>query len=361
MIQDVVSTKFFIATEDRIWMTLQALRFNVDPEWYVISFDNENGFEGNPSCIDASKDGNYLFVGNLEGELFRISNIALAYNEDLADISNPNCIIATTKLVIKEGNSQVVTSVSVDPNDANNVLVTLGNYGNTEYVFYSTNALSDSPTFELKQGNLPEMPAYSSILEMDVENNVAIIGTEEGIWMTENITAANPTWYDASGTMGKVPVLALKQQTNSKPSFTIANVDPGTGTTIYEIYPEITNYGMIYAATHGRGIFRDETYGKVGIDENQANGGSSNIKTLTIYPNPASDFITVKFDLENNIPVQINIFDLSGRLVQQQYENSLNKGKQTIHLNTQALNRGTYLVKVVAGNEISTAKLIIVE
>jgi len=361
MIQDVVTTKFFLATADEIWVTLQALRFNIDPEWYVISDDNNNGFNDNPSCIAASKDGNYLFVGNLEGKLYRISNIALAYNEDLADVSSPNCIIATTELIIKEDNTQAVTSVSVDPYNANNVLVTLGNYGNTEYVFYSSNALSDVPTFELRQGDLPKMPVYSSILERKPENNVAILGTEEGIWMTDDITASNPSWYDASGSMGKVPVLALKQQTNSKPSFTITTTDPGTGLTLYEIYPKITNYGMIYAATHGRGIFRDETYGSVGVEENPGNGGSASTGTLTIYPNPASDYISVAFNLENTTPVQVNIYDLSGKLVQQSSETGLNRGNQTIHLNTQTLTRGTYLVKMVAGNEISTAKLIIVK
>ncbi len=360
-IQDIISTKFFIATEDEIWMTLQALRFNIDPEWFVISDDNHNGFQGNPNSIAASSDGNYLFIGNLEGTLYRISNIALAYNEDLADVSSTNCIIATSELVIKEDNTQVVTSVSVDPADGNNLLVTLGNYGNTEYVYYSTNALSDNPTFELKQGNLPTMPVYSSILEMDTDDNVAILGTEEGIWMTDNISAANPTWYDASGTMGKVPVLGLKQQTNSKTSFTIKNVDPGTGAIQDEIYPEIKNYGMIYAATHGRGIFRDETYGKVGVDENPASGGSANLGSLAIYPNPASDHLAVTFELENNVPVLVSLFDLNGKLIQQTSETGLNNGSQTIHLNTQSLIRGTYLVKISAGNEISTAKLIIIK
>lgn len=361
-IQDVVSSKFFIVCEDEIWMTLDALRFNIDPEWFIISNDNNNGFEEKPSCVAASKDGNYLFAGNLEGQLFRVSNIALAYNEDLADISSPNCIIATSELVIKEGNTQVVTSVSVDPNDANNVLVTLGNYGNTEYVYYSTNALSDNPTFDLKQGDLPKMPVYSSILEMDADNDVAILGTEEGIWMTDNIGAANPTWYEASGMIGKLPVLALRQQINAKPSFTIKNVDPGTGLSSTETYPEIKNYGMIYAATYGRGIFRDETYGKVGVEENPSNsGGSGNIGALEIYPNPASDYISVTFELSNNIPVEVSIYELSGKLLQRSNETGLTAGSQTIQLNTQSLTRGTYLVKMVAGNEISTAKLIIVK
>jgi hypothetical protein len=290
-----------------------------------------------------------------------MSNIALAYNEDLADASSPNCIIATTELEIYEDNTQVVTSVSVDPYNANNVLVTLGNYGNTEYVFYSTNALSDEPTFELKQGNLPKMPVYSCLLERKPNSDIAILGTEEGIWMTEDINTANPTWVDVSGKMGKVPVMALKQQTNSKTSFTITTEDPGTGSTIYEIYPEISNYGMIYAATHGRGIFRSEVYEVVSVEENPAIGGNITSGNLVIYPNPASDEISLKFELTQNTPVTVNVYELSGKLVLQSIETGLGSGDQILQLNTQNLTRGTYLVKLVVGNEISTSKLVIVK
>ncbi len=279
----------------------------------------------------------------------------------MADVNSTSCIINTTQLIVKEGNTQVITSISVDPRDPNNVMVTLGNYGNTEYVYYTTNALGSEPVFELKQGDLPKMPVYSSVLEMGEETNVAIVGTEEGIWMTDNINAENPSWYDASGSVGKVPVLAMKQQTNSKTSFTISQVDPGTGQTTQEIYPAIENYGMIYIATHGRGIFRDETYESVSIDENPANGGSAIAGELSIYPNPASDHIKVTFDLKRTTSVQISIYDLSGRLMYESIETGLNVGNQTIHLNTQAFSKGTYLVKMVAEGEISTAKLIIIK
>lgn len=360
MIQDIISAKLFLGIDDAVWMSINPTRFDQPTQWHIISNSANNGVEGTPNCMAYSSNGNYLFVGTIEGELYRISNIALAYDSILADVNSSSCLINTTLLSVQEENSQAVTSVAVDPKNSNNVLVTLGNYGNSEYVFYSSNALNEA-TFDVKQGNLPLMPVYASLLEMQSDNDVAFIGTEEGIWSTDDITAANPSWYDASGTIGKIPVLALKQQTNSKTSFTIANEDPGSGNIIYEIYPEISNYGMIYAATHGRGLFRDETYGVLGVDENFADGGSTILGALAVYPNPASEQISVSFDLENTTSIQLNIYDLSGKLVLHSFETGLNKGNQTIQLNTQALTRGTYLVKMVAGNEIHTAKLIIIK
>lgn len=362
MIQDIISSKLFLGCIDEIWMSLNATSFDQPTDWHVISEKSINdGFANNPSSMATSTDGNYLFVGNLEGELYRISNIALAYDSVLADVNSSSCIINTTKLLVGENNTQAITSISVDPNNTNNVLVTLGNYGNTNYVYYSTNALDDEPDFVLKQGDLPLMPVYSSVLEMQEETNIAIIGTEEGIWMTDNIAVQSPQWYYASYNIGSIPVLELKQQTNSKTSFTVNQVDPGTGITISEVYPAITNFGMIYAATHGRGIFRNETYQTVGVDEKEANGGSANAGNLSVYPNPASDLISVNFNIQNNTPVQINIYDLSGKLVQQSIKTALGRGNQTIQLNTQTLTKGTYLVKMVAGNEINTAKLIIIK
>ena len=359
-VKDLISTKLFVGALDEIWMTLDAVRFDVVPEWYLISDDSHNGFEDNPNCMAYSADANYLFVGNLEGKLYRISNIALAYNKDLADVGSSNCIIATDELEIAEGNTQAVTSIAVDPKDANNVLVTLGNYGNTDYVYYCTNALGDTPVFHSVQENLPQMPVYSSLIEM--RTDTAFLGTEEGIWMTDNINANTVVWYDASNGFGKVPVMSLKQQTVYKSEWTITVNDPATGIPTWEIFSEIKNYGVIYAATHGRGIFRLDSPPYVGIEEEPAiSNKTSNKIELAIYPNPASDNINVSFNLTTKSDVSINIYDLSGKLVQSKSEGSLNKGKQDVSLNINSLTRGTYIARIIAGNKTGTSKLIIIK
>jgi hypothetical protein len=358
-VQDIISTKLFFAIKDNVYMTLEGIRFDLSPEWFKISAKAQSGFSDNPSCISYSSDANYIFVGNYEGKVYRISNVAYAYNQSLADVTSANCIIGTSLLNVYDGNTQAVTSISVDPKNANKVLVTLGNYGNTDYVYYTTNALSDAPVFNTVQGNLPAMPVYSSILEMNAESDIAIIGTEEGIWRSDNVSSGD--WYEAGNGMGNVPVMALKQQTKFKESFTLTTYDPVSGDPSYEIYTRINNYGMIYAATFGRGIFRDESFETVDINEFFGTKPTSNLN-LSLFPNPTkSDEISINFMLDEPSDIKVNIFDLTGKLTYSKNIASVTKGIQAINLKVNSLSEGTYLLQVVAQDKMSTEKLVIVK
>ena len=357
IVKDIISNKLFISTTDNIWMTKEALDFTIAPEWFLISDNAHIGFEGNPQCMAYSSDANYLFVGTQEGTLFRISNIALAYDYDRADVNSSSCIIATDELQITEDNTQIITSISVDPKDANKVLVTLGNYGNTDYVNYTYNALSDNPEFNSVQGTLPQMPVYSSVLEMDENTNVAIIGTEKGIWISDDV--ASGEWYKASAGMHEVPVMYLKQQTVYKRCFTITYYDPATGDPFYEIYPEIKNYGMIYAATYGRGTFRNEYFYILGEEEHSF--VSSEKQELTIFPNPVVHSGNVSCYLYKTGNAQINIFDMQGRIVKSLNYNKLQTGNNTLKFDVETLNKGTYILQLVAGSKSSTSKFVIIK
>ncbi|MCD4734491.1 MAG: hypothetical protein K8R53_00480, partial [Bacteroidales bacterium] len=215
MVKDIVTNNLFIATQDEVWMTMEALDFTVNPEWWLISDKPRVGFEGDPSCIAYSSDGNYLFVGTYDGKLYRISNIAYAQDYNKADVMSPNCVIATDEIAIIQGElNQAITSVSIDPGDANKVLVTLGNYGNSDYIYYTESGLDNAPVFESVQGNLPAMPVYASVLEMDPGNNLALIGTDQGIWVSDDVSAKS--WYQSKTGIGIVPVFDLQQQTTYK-------------------------------------------------------------------------------------------------------------------------------------------------
>jgi hypothetical protein len=355
-VKDIISTKLFIAATDKIWMTVQGLQFNVDPKWFLISDVDHYGVAGDPQCLAYSADANYAWVGTQQGKLYRISNIAYAYNYDMADVRSSSCIIATDTIAFNGDNTQVITSISVDPLDANKVMVTLGNYGNDNYVFYTENALSDSPDFTSVQGDLPQMPIYSSVLEMH-SDDVAVIGTEKGIWVSDNV--ASGEWYQASNEMNDVPVFALKQQYLFKKTFTITTIDPASGQESWEIYPGIENTGMIYAATYGRGIFRCETFGEVGYDDHSIE--SKTLSQISIYPNPAVTYATVAFDLDRNSNVELSVYDIQGRVVKSVSRNNLQSGHQTISIDVKDLNKGTYIVRFVAGSKTATSKFVIIK
>lgn len=111
-------------------------------------------------------------------------------------------------------------------------------------------------------------------------------------------------------------------------SFIKLSIDPagyeGSGTVEYFVY-EIGHYedGLLMT-------FNIETPGLVGIEEVLEN-------QISVYPNPASDFIQVHSEVELD---HLSIFSLTGQLVQ-----VFNNPKANRNLNISDLESGIYLMK----------------
>ncbi|MCB2209196.1 MAG: T9SS type A sorting domain-containing protein [Bacteroidetes bacterium] len=358
-IQDVVSSRLFVATANHLYMTKELHNFGKVPEWFEIS-GSAVGFIGTPQTISYSADGNHVFIGTQAGRLFRVSNLALAYNYDRADINSPSCIVSTKEIPLyvpgtTDPIDQVITSIAVDPSNPNNVLVTLGNYGNEHYLVFTENALAETPVFDSRQGNLPQAPVYSSVIEM-TDNNIAVIGTEYGIFVTEDIHNSSPNWYLQADEMGTVPVFDLKQQIVPKVADEVVLVNGNEVTVIP--YPGTNNYGIIYAATYGRGLMRSNTFRKpVGIEDIFTDNNL--IKNeLKLYPNPVTNRASIELDVLNKGDVLIHVVDMSGKVVAYK-ENVVVEGLNKLDINLSNLNTGTYIMKAVSGNQVFTRKFMV--
>jgi len=358
LVKDIVSSRYFIATFNKVYMTNELHRFEKTPEWFEVS-NNTVGLVGASQCISYSSDANHVFVGTRDGKLYRISNLALAYNYDRADVNSPECIVSTQEIPLyvpgtSDPITQVVTSVAIDPDNPANVMITLGNYGNDYYVLYSENALDEVPVFESRQGNLPQMPVYSSVIEM-TNTDLGIIGTEHGIFVTENIHASSPNWIKQDSLMGSVQVFQLQQQIVSKTADTVILIN---GNEIIKIpFPGTDNYGVIYAATFGRGLLRCNVFQKtVGLEEIY-NNQNTNILDLIIYPNPVTTYATIKLEAFINSTADIFVYDLAGRKVLST-TNNVKRGMNEFDLDVSGLNNGTYIVQVVIGSDIYSQKFI---
>ena len=353
LVRDVVSSRYFIASTDEVYMTNELHYFSKTPEWFEIS-NTSVGFIGSSHCIAYSSDANHLFVGTREGKLYRISNLALAYNYDRADVNSPECIVSTQEIPFDNPDGQVVTSISVDPDNPSNVMITLGNYGNDNYVFFTENALDEVPVFSSRQGNLPQMPIYSSVIEM-TNTDMGIIGTEHGIFVTEDIHASSPVWMRQDSLMGSVPVFQLQQQIVSKMPDTVVLIN---GNEITKIpYEGTDNYGVIYAATYGRGLLRCNIFEKpVGVEETYPEQ-ISKVLDLTIYPNPITTYATIELESSINSNASIFVYDLSGRKALSLTKN-VTKGINKINLNLDGLNNGSYIIQVIIGSDVYSQKFI---
>ena len=104
----------------------------------------------------------------------------------------------------------------------NEIYVTFFNYG-VESVFYSSNG---GISWSAKEGNLPDIPVRA-ILSNPYESDEVIVGTDLGVWYTQNFSASNPTWSQANNGMRNVRVTDLDLRDDYK----------------------------VFAATYGRGVF----------------------------------------------------------------------------------------------------------
>lgn len=323
LIQDRVQSRFYIGLNGAVWMTKGLHDFSGAPDWYKVAT-----ISGTSQCFAGSKDGNFLYVGTTNGNLYRISNLS-AVKDSLTGYGSSSYSVVESTRIANPG--RAITSISVDQTDPSKVLYTVGQYGQTAYIYYSTNALDSLPTFTNKTGNLPKNPVYASVIEMS-GSDLVIVGTELGIFSTNDIGAASVSWVEDNETIGRVPVYSLTQQSKN--------------------YYGTNNYGVIYAGTHGRGAFKSMTY--LGLDEVQ---NASTKETIGIYPNPAQNATTLMFNSFDAGNAVINLYSIDGKLATSK-QVVLKSGVNLVELNLSNLSIGNYLVEVRTNSVSMSGKLI---
>ena len=350
-VHDPVTATFFVAFSDALSMTRTPLQFDVEAEWYKVADKAHTGFTGEPLSMAITPDGNNMFVGMKNGRFYRVSGLNTVMDATSGSITDSLFAVTTTEIILPI-DGQCVTSVSIDPRNNNKVIVTCGNYGNDNYVFYSTDAMSDDPTFVSKQANLPKMPVYSSIIEM--ETGDVILGTERGIYRTDNIN--NPTWtYDGTA-MGEVPVMELKQQILfHEDEMTVNVTDEGEFVTVY---PGVHNTGIIYAATYGKGVFRCENYKQYSGDNVPDTPANASV-SVTMYPNPVCGQATLNFNLSESSNVSYQIFDMTGRMVMNQGLGRFAEGEHQVSINAESLSAGSYILRLNQGVSNASVKFLV--
>lgn len=334
MLPDYIACRYFVAgtktvstgvTLSGVFMTKDALNFAKDPSYFMVMRDNIAVPADDPiSCIGITNDANTVWAGTEMGRLIRISNLALAHDTATADQGSPTCIVSNEFFTNLPFAGQFISSVAVNPNNPSQVMVTLGNYGNTNYIYYTSNALDSVPTFTTAQGNLPQTPVFTGIIEMHGSGN-ALVGTDFGVFSTMNLNSGSPTWTPETINIGDVTVTEIRQQTLND--------------------YHISNLGAIYAASYGRGLFMDTTRLVVGIEPPQGNNPIQT-GTIRVIPNPVKDQTTITFVSETSGNMDLVVYDLTGRIALSRNLGTITRGPHTVELNLAGLPAGTYLVKV---------------
>lgn len=199
----------------------------------------------------------------------------------------------------------------------NEIFVTMHNY-NVVSIWYSSNG---GTTWVSKEGNLPDLPV-KCILRNPLNANEVIIGTELGVWYTNNFNTTAPTWNQSYNGMSNVKVVDL----------------------------DVRNDNTVFAATYGRGIFSGQfTAAPLSTNENILNKG------IKVYPNPSNGIVNIAID--NYIgDIRVEVYDINGRKV---FSNAGDYMKVNT-VNLQEFQRGIYILNV-KGEALSYSQKIILQ
>jgi len=172
---------------------------------------------------------NCIVFGTSTGRLFRLENASSENDWFLYEYN-------TTPLPM--GN---ISSIDFGAN-SQQILLTFSNYGVTS-VWESTN---NGGSWTNLEGNLPDMPVRCGIYN-PYDYKQVILGTEVGVWATEDITVPNPFWLPGNGGLANVEVKQLALRRSDM---------------------------KIYAATFGRGIFTSNSFNAIPAQKVIAGDGS---------------------------------------------------------------------------------------
>jgi hypothetical protein len=326
-----------------------------------------------------SKDGEHLFILTKKGSsaafsyhIYRLSglntyrspveiNISKTIKDKASAEGWDNDDYALSVAVLANLPFVDVLGIALNPQDSN-VLVYVTNVEG-DRVNAITNALTAtdplSAIIEQKEGTglPPAIAVYTAVVEMN-NPEIAYIGTEEGIYRTTNFASPSPVWdlYN-NGINAKVPVFKLYQQTNLVHGATSVTYN-AQGKPISVNFTGVKNYGIIYAATHGLGVFVDSMYWN-SIPDAPFYGTTPNSISLHVFPNPVQTAVTVDFTITNTTDVRIVLSDVVGRTVMTKPLGTRMIGNYQESIDCSALSEGIYFVTVNAGYRNQSAKIVI--
>ena len=126
---------------------------------------------------------------------------------------------------------------------------------------------------------------------------------------------------------------------------------PGYHNTLMVVDFDTTGSGILHksGAEYYKGPFYSTGIDNVNID----------YATMQVYPNPATDAINVKFDLQDIDGSSVTVSDITGRVIATIDRDRMSKGLNDISLSTSKLSAGIYMVQLHTLNGTTTQKVVV--
>ncbi|WP_420316027.1 FlgD immunoglobulin-like domain containing protein [Ekhidna sp.] len=231
------------------------------------------------SAVEISNDGDKVYFGSSDGKLFRLNNAQTEIEFQVTSI--------TSSIFPEAG---YVSSIAVDPDDNEHVVVVFSNY-NVPSIFESHDG---GASFDDISGNLEENPdgtgSGPSIRWIEIipksNSDLFLAGTSVGLYSTESTSGNGTLW--------------VKESPDEIGSAIITMMD----------YRPVD--GRLVIATHGNGVFETQIPDfKPLTFESQG----QSFEVLSSYPNPFARDTQIEYSIPEAGNVRIDILTAGGELI----------------------------------------------
>ncbi|MGL4599500.1 MAG: VPS10 domain-containing protein, partial [Bacteroidia bacterium] len=238
-------------------------------------------------------------------------------------VSNGNDLYKTTNLggswtTVSIPGAPNITSIVIHPTNPQEIWITRDGYTASSKVYRSINGGTNWTNIST---GLPNSPVNTCVLETG-SANLLYVGTDAGVYTRDTLTN---TWQSYSTGLPYTSVTDLK---------------------IY--YPT----RKLRAGTYGRGIWEVDLTDPLGT-----NTSANAETTMSIYPNPATETVTINYTSNSTESVQITVCNVLGETVQEMTNTGMSANM--LQFNVAGLAKGFYTVTIVQGETKISRQLMV--
>lgn len=268
---------------------------------------------------------NRVYYGTDKKKIYRVDN---------ANVGTPTPVDITPTAFPALG---FISCITTDPNDGNTIMVAFSNY-----VVYSIwRSVDGGTTWTKEAGNLEQnittgggngpSVRWLSIIPVS-DGKVYLAATSTGLYATDTLMGTGTQW--------------VRQGENT------------IGAVVCDMIDYRQSDGRVVLATHANGIY-STTITSVNDIVTVPDLEQQASLQVSVYPNPATDVVNVKYSLEKASDAEIVILDELGRMIRAvKHENSV-VGEQSEQINIADLAPGIYYIRLTAGEIVETKGLIV--
>jgi hypothetical protein len=302
---------FYLPTVTSIWR-----KDNLKAAAYDSSLRNTGWSQLSNVDVGASSEISFITVSrNPANRVYYGTNLGKVYRLDSANNGNPSPVDISSDSFPYNA---FVAYIDMDDDNADNIILVFSNY-EVQSIFSSDDG---GAIWNPQGGNLEEHPDGSGagpsvrcVKSLNHENSkVWFAGTSAGLYSTTELNGDSTLWKREGA--------------------------ESIGSVIIDMIDGRQTDGFIAVATHGNGMYSTRYDPSLGINEISESG----LEIGNPYPNPAHHSMTVDIVSDCSRPLEITLFDRSGRKLSVIYRQILSTGETSVRVDPGELTPGIYFL-----------------